>query len=180
MDALLLIDFQKDFLAKDGRMLIGPERAERLITVANRLIDYFKKNGSVPVFIGSEFSRTDIPGNLFRRFAALKRSDGAQLDQRINKEGCPYFPKSKSDAFSNPDLAAHLKKHRASRVYVIGVYTEGCIRATSIGARKKGYQVVLVADAVSSNRRFKHEWALSYLRKRGVTLVDSDHLLMQS
>jgi nicotinamidase-related amidase len=38
MDALLQIDFQKTFFAKDGRMPIGPERAG-LIMVANRLID---------------------------------------------------------------------------------------------------------------------------------------------
>jgi nicotinamidase-related amidase len=179
MEALLLIDLQKDFLAEDGRMPIGPERAERLIMVANRLIDSFKKNGGVPIFIGSEFSKKDVIGNFFRRFAALKGSDGAQLDQRLHKEGCPYFPKSKSDAFSNPNLDAHLKKHGASRLYVSGVYSEGCIRATAIGARKRGYQVVLVADAISSNSRFKHDWALSYLRKRGVTLADSEHLLMQ-
>jgi nicotinamidase-related amidase len=51
-------------------------------------------------------------------------------------------------SFSNPNMDAHLKKHGASRLYVSGVYSEGCIRATAIGARKKGYHVVLVAHEV--------------------------------
>lgn len=177
MYALLLIDFQKDFFVADGRMSLGSEQAEHLIVVANRLINLFHNNGSVVIFIGSEFKRTDFVGNLFRRFSALKGSDGAYLDPRINSKGCPYFPKSKSDAFSNPDLDAYLKKRRVSSIYVCGVYSEGCIRATAVGARKKGYQVSLIVDAVLSNRRFKHNWALSYLSKRGVTLVSSENLL---
>jgi nicotinamidase-related amidase len=177
--ALLLIDIQKDFFAADGRMPLNSKQAEHLIVVANRLINLFHNDGGVVIFIGSEFKKTDFVGNLFRRFSALKGSDGAHLDPRINSKGCPYFPKSKSDAFSNPDLNAYLKKRRVSSIYVCGVYSEGCIRATAVGAIKKGYQVSLVADAVLSNRRFKHDWALSYLSKRGVTLVDSEHLLIQ-
>jgi nicotinamidase-related amidase len=175
--ALLLIDFQKDFFAADGRMSLTSEQAEYLIVVANRLIDLFHNNRGVVIFIGSEFNKTDFVGNLFRRFSALKGSDGAHLDPRINSKGCPYFPKSKSDAFSNPDLDAYLKKHRVTSIYMCGVYSEGCIRATAVGARKKGYQVSLIVDAVLSNRRFKHNWALSYLSKRGVTLVSSENLL---
>ncbi len=180
MDALLLIDFQKDFFAADGRMSLGSEQAEHLIVVADRLINYFQKNKGVVIFIGNEFNKADFVGNLFRRFAALKGSDGAQLDSRINSEGYPYFPKAKADAFSNPDLDTYLKKHAVSNIYLCGVYSEGCIRATALGAKKRGYQVSLVVDAVLSNRRFKHDWALSYLSNRGVTLVSSESLLMHA
>lgn len=167
MDALLLIDFPKDFLMKDGRMPINPERAEHLITVANELINHFKKNGRIVVFVGNEFSKTDFIPNLLRRGAALKGSDDAELDPRINKENSPYFTKSESDAFSNPDLDTYLKRHGVSRVYMGGVNSEGCIRATAVGAMKKGYQVPLIADAVSSNWRFKRNFALWYLCKHG-------------
>lgn len=179
MHALLLIDFQKDFFGADGRMSLSPKRAEHLIVVANKLINLFQKDGSLVIFIGNEFSKTDFIGNLFRMSAALKGSDGAKLDPRIHSKGHPYFPKSKSDAFSNPDLDAYLNKYGVSTIYMCGVYSEGCIRATAVSAKKKGYQVFLVVDAVSSNKKFKHDWALSYLSKRGVTLVGSEHLLMQ-
>ena len=96
MHALLLIDFQKDFFAAGGRMSLGSKQGDHLIVVANRLINYFQKNRGVVIFIGNEFSKTDFVGNLFRRFAALKGSDGAQLYPQINSEGYPYFPKSKS------------------------------------------------------------------------------------
>ena len=179
MYALLLIDFQRDFLAAEGRMSLGAKQAENLIVLANGLINYFENHKYLVIFIGNEFGKTDFVGNLFRRFAAIKGSNGSQLDPRIKGEGYPYFPKSKSDAFSNPNLDIYLKKHGVGTIYLCGVYTEGCIRATAISAKKKGYQVSLLVDAVSSNRKFKHDWALRYLSKRGVTLVSSEHLFTQ-
>ncbi len=159
-------------------MPLSSEQAERLIAIANKLIDYLKETGGKAIFIGNEFSKTDFMGNLFRRFSALKGSDGAQLDPRIYRDGCPYFPKSKSDAFSNPDLDTYLKKLGVGRIYVSGVYSEGCVRATAFGAKKRGYEVFLIADAVASNRRFKHQWALSYLLRHGVTILYSEQLLI--
>ena len=137
MYALLLIDFQKDFFAADGRMSLGSEQAEHLIVVANRLINLFHNNRGVVIFIGSEFNKTDFVGNLFRRFSALKGSDGAHLDPRINSKGCPYFPKSKSDAFSNPDLDAYLKKHRVTSIYICAEYTRKAVSGQRLLVQKR-------------------------------------------
>lgn len=154
--ALLLLDLQKDFLYADGRLPIPTAKADKLILVANHLIRHFQQRSNPVVLIGNEFSKTDWIGNWFRNKATVKSSDGTQLDPRLERESCPYFPKSKGDAFSNPDLDAYLRQQQTGSLCIGGVYTEGCIRATAVGAIARGYRVYLVTNAVASNSEWKH------------------------
>lgn len=61
--------------------------------------------------------------------------------------------KTHGDAFQATELDALLRARSAGTVYVSGLVTEGCVRATCLGALKRGYRVVLVADAHSSFHR---------------------------
>jgi nicotinamidase-related amidase len=61
--------------------------------------------------------------------------------------------KTHGDAFQDTELDALLRAKSIDTVYVTGLVTEGCVRATCLGALKRGYHVVLVADAHSSFHR---------------------------
>lgn len=61
--------------------------------------------------------------------------------------------KTQGDAFQDTELDALLKARSVGTVYVTGLVTEGCVRATCLGGLKRGYRVVLVSDAHSSFHR---------------------------
>jgi len=69
--ALLLIDLQIDFLADNGRMPVGGANAERVISVANRLVELFEERRWPIIVIFNQFKQSDFLGNFFRRYAAI-------------------------------------------------------------------------------------------------------------
>lgn len=69
------------------------------------------------------------------------------------REGDLVVDKTHGDAFEGTKLDQLLAQRSVGTVYVTGLVTEGCVRATSLGAVKRGYQVVLVSDAHSSFHR---------------------------
>lgn len=58
--------------------------------------------------------------------------------------------KTHSDAFLETNLGTVLKNQNIRNVIVTGLITHGCVRATCLGAKKAGYQAILVSDAHSS------------------------------
>lgn len=69
------------------------------------------------------------------------------------REGDLLLDKTQGDAFQDTQLDALLKAQSVGTVFVTGLVTEGCVRATCLGGLKRGYHVVLVSDAHSSFHR---------------------------
>lgn len=146
---LLLIDFQRDFLADDGRMPIARNQLEPLIAGANTAIAEARARGLPIVAIGNEFAPTDRVMNLLRRNAAVAGSPGAAWDERVPQNGAAYFAKTRGDAFSNERLRRHLAELGAEEVVLAGVMAKACVTATAKGALREGLKVRVAADAVA-------------------------------
>jgi nicotinamidase-related amidase len=161
--ALLLIDFQRDFLRDDGRMPIAADQREPVIAAANRAVVAAKARGDAVIAIGNEFPRGDW-GNFFRRFAALVGSDGAI-------EGARYFAKWRGDAFCNPDLGVWLNALGVRELTLAGVYAGGCVSATARGALARGYSVAVLSDAVADRSDAARARALKRFERAGATIA---------
>lgn len=59
----------------------------------------------------------------------------------------PVVHKSYGDAFEETDLESVLAERRVGRLFVAGAQTDECIRSTLHGAITRGYDVILVGDA---------------------------------
>ena len=177
MNALLLIDIQIDFLSDNGRMPVGAANAERVISVANRMVALFEERGWPIIVIYNQFKKSDVMGNFFRRYAAVEGSDGGRMDPRVLVHDARSFSKAKSSAFTNPDFCAYLKMTGIDHVVICGVYAEGCVRATAFDAQRAGLDTVVLSDGVASNRKPKYKWALSHLRKRGIRTISFEEYL---
>jgi nicotinamidase-related amidase len=148
--ALLLIDFQHDFLARDGRMPIASDQLEPLIAGANRAIAEARSRGIPIVAVGNEFDPNDRIMNVLRRGAAIAGTPGAAWDPRVPTDGARYFPKTRGDAFSNDAFRRHLVDELGvDDVLLAGVYAKACIAATARGARRAGLRVTVLEDAVA-------------------------------
>jgi len=178
--ALLLIDFQIDFLSDNGRMPVGEENANRIISTANRLIDIHKERHWPIIVIYNQFKKSDVIGNFFRKHAAVEESAGGRLDPRLYVDDAPLFPKSSSSAFTNPNLSGYLRENSIGHVVICGVYAEGCVRATALDAQRANLRTTLISDGVASNRKFKYKWALSHMQKRRIQVVSLHDYLESS
>lgn len=168
--AVLLLDLQVDFLdSKKGRMPVGAEGAARVISAACSVLH----GGAIPavltVAIVNAFPRSQFLANLFRNGAAVAGSPGAELDPRVPwSPETPVFTKTQANAFSNPQLHGYLQARSVTRACVIGVFAEGCVRATALGARALGYDVCVPLEGIATNARWKQWLAQRSLRAHGV------------
>jgi nicotinamidase-related amidase len=170
--ALLLIDFQRDFIQANGKMPVDQKQVESLLISANTAVRQARAEGALIIRIGNEFKRAD-PINIFRRFAAVEGSPGAMWDGRVSAQDSVYFPKWRGDAFCNPRLWEFLKQHAVQEVTLAGVYAGACVTATAKGALRRGLAVNVPALAVADASEHKRNKALMRLKRLGVTVLDN-------
>lgn len=169
--ALLLIDFQVDFLADDGRMPVARDQVEPVLAATRAAIARAQARDDLIVQIGNEFRPHDLVGNLMRRGAAVSGSPGARWDPRLAAPGAVYLAKWKSDAFCNPALEKLLREHRIQDVIVAGLYARARVTATTKAALARGFQVHVLNDAVACRSGSSREAALGRLRGSGAQIV---------
>jgi len=90
-----------------------------------------------------------------------------------NHESVPVIAKSRPSAFSNPDLDSLLRARGVQVLYVLGVFAEGCVRATVLDAVQRGYTVRVLEEAVASNAGWKKRFALWAMKRGGADIVSS-------
>lgn len=170
--ALLLIDFQRDFIHPEGRMPVHTEHMQPMFTHTRAALESARDAGWPIAAIVNAFHRWD-PGNLFRRFAAVEGSPGAALDDRMDLSDATVFSKRRGDAFSNPELHAWLQSQKVERVVLCGVYANGCVAATARGALKLGYRVTVLTDAIAAGSDAALERGIQRCARLGAQLTTS-------
>lgn len=70
-----------------------------------------------------------------------------------------------------PEYLEHLKKINKRQILVTGIETHVCVYQTARDLHAHGYQVHVVADAVSSRHEFDHHGAISRMREEGITIT---------
>ena len=164
------MDLQVDFLNPTGRWPVDRDGAARVLAVANTVLADGLP-GALPVIVMNAFPRAHVLANFFRRHAAIEGSSGAQLDPRIClPAGTPTFTKAAASAFSNPTLHPFLQAQAVTTLCIIGVFAEGCIRATALAGRALGYPVWVPLDAIATNAPWKLRLATWFMRRHGVVL----------
>ena len=168
--AALLLDLQTDFLASSGaRMPVGEVEANRVLAAANSVLAGQALIGALPVLVVNQFPRSAWIPNLFRNGAAVAGTTGASLDARLRAAPTVrLFTKASSSAFTNPELAPYLNANAVQKVFILGVYAEGCVRATAIEAVRLGYEVVVPLEAVGTNSELKRRFAFWAMRRAQV------------
>jgi nicotinamidase-related amidase len=126
----------------------------------------------LPILIVNHFSAADRIANFFRNQAAITGTKGAALDDLIQGASAyKTFSKSSSSAFTNRDLHPFLQSQGITDLYILGVFAEGCVRATVADARKLGYPVTVIADAIATNAPWKKRLALWSMTRSGASVI---------
>lgn len=171
--AVLLMDLQRDFLDRAaGRMPVDESGAQAVLRVANDVLAKRTLAGALPILVMNQFPASSRIANFLRKGAAIAGSTGAEFDGRLERSGSEkVITKASPSAFSNPELEPFLRAHGVKDLYVLGVFAEGCVRATALDAVKSGYSVHVIADAVASNSAWKKAFALWAMARAGAEIL---------
>jgi len=134
--ALLVIDVQQGLFRKSTPIY----QAERLLTNIETLVARAHAAG-VPVVYVQHASDKVLPyGSVDWQLHPWLKPTSADL----------LVEKQHGDAFEETTLQSELAARGIDRVVAVGLVTHGCVKATCLGAKARGYTVVLAADGHSS------------------------------
>lgn len=165
--ALLVIDVQQGFFVKS----IPIFRADELLTNINSLVDRAHALGVAVAFVqhGNKESLKE-GSDEWRLHPALKPSDGDLFIQKCH-----------GSAFEDTPLEGTLKERGIRTVVVAGLVTHGCVKATCMDGKKRGFEVVLVKDAHSSFNKDAERLITEWNEKLGAgtaTLISAGELFL--
>jgi nicotinamidase-related amidase len=171
--ALVLIDFQNDYLRPDGLMAVAQNQVDPMLNAAHAMIQAARKNAIDVIYVRDEFSRFEFVRNLLRNDAALRYEAGSALDPRLDGTAGVYFNKDHGDAFSNSEFGFHLEAHKLGNLVIAGVYAGGSVAATALDAIKRGYKVTVISDAIAGSNDEARDKALAELKGAGAQIETS-------
>lgn len=154
-DALIIVDVQRDFLPGGS---LGVPRGDEVVPALNRYIAAFIRH-DLPVIAtrdwhpaghcsfqarGGPWPPHCVAGSEGARFAStLELPRGAMLISKATTADLDAY-----SGFQGTELDAHLRRAGASRLFVGGLATDYCVLNTVRDARRLGYEVMLLADAI--------------------------------
>ena len=171
--ALLLIDFQSDFLDDVGRMPVARNQVSPVLEAAGKAVVAARAKGQLIVAIGNEFRRADWLMNIIRRRAAIEGEPGTRWDPRLPIEDGVYLPKWSSSAFTNPALVGLLKQHDIQTLLLTGLFARACVSATAKDALKAGFEVQIIGNAIACASDKSRATALSRLLRAGAQIFEA-------
>jgi nicotinamidase/pyrazinamidase len=185
-DALLAVDVQNDFLPGGA---LGIAHGDAVVAPLNRLLAAWRARG-LPVFLSRDWHPAGhcsfaerggpwpvhcVAGTSGAAFSPLLVA--APQDVLISKA-----TRLDQDAYSALDgtpLAEELRRAGVRRLFVGGLATDYCVRATGLDARAAQLDVVVLSDAVCAVDVQPGDGAraLAELAAAGCTLVTTDEVL---
>jgi len=169
--ALLVIDMQIDYIDENGKFPIEKNQINSLIETVNNIIGDFHDDNYQIIYIRRLFRKNDIQ-NIFRNFAVVEGTAGAEIDPRINILSDNIFDKYTPSAFSNKRFENFLIKNQINELYVCGVMADECVYETALSAFNSGYIVNYYANAVGSSSVKNIENAIEKLKSKGINIIE--------
>ena len=154
-DALIVVDVQNDFLP--GGALAVPA-GDAVVPVLNRYITRFDQQ-NLPIFATRDWHPPahcsfraqggPWPPHCVAGTPGAELARGLVLPARTQLISKATRPESDAySGFQGTDLAARLRELGCRRVFIGGLATDYCVRATALDALAAGFEVVVLRDAV--------------------------------
>jgi nicotinamidase/pyrazinamidase len=192
--ALLIVDVQKDFCPGGSLAVAG---GDEIIPLINNYIRLFQENG-LPILASRDWH--PITSVHFKTRGGIwpvhcvQGSEGAQFHPKMRlPENVIILSKGMSperdDEYSDFQAVTEqgvpfpefLDERGISRLYISGIATDYCVKATVIDALNKGFTVTILKDAICGVdlKPGDSARALDEMIAAGATLADIDELQKQ-
>jgi len=132
--ALIVVDVQFGLFTRETPIYMADELIKNINTLINRAY-----SAKVPVFFIQHCSeRLKQGSNEWQLHSKLQFSDDDT-----------FITKTKPNSFFGTSLKKELDVRQIKKVVIVGVWTHNCVQATCKGAKRLGYEVILVKDGHS-------------------------------
>jgi len=185
--ALILVDIQNDF-CPGGALAVA--EGDKVVPVVNRLMPHFPLVVSTLDWHPANHVSFRDQGGPWPPHC-VQQTFGAELHPALDRQQIEHtFRKASTperDAYSEFEgvddaggsLDQYLKARGVNRVYVAGLATDYCVRATVLDALRLGYETFVVTDAVRAVNVQPDDGAkaLAEMQAQGARLVASNEML---
>lgn len=152
-DALVIVDPQNDFLPGGPLAVADGVRIFPPIRNIIKLFDYVIATRDWHPIDHHYFATHGGPWPLH----CLQNTEGAQFSPEFPREGVHDIISKGIDpntdgysGFAATDLADRLRTHQITRIFLCGLTTDYCVKATAIEAREYGFDAVVLLDAIAA------------------------------
>jgi len=175
-EALIVVDMQRDFMP--GGALPVPE-GDKIIPKVNEYIRKFREKGALIVATRDWHPENHISfkerGGPWPRHC-VQNTPGAEFVVELPEDAVIISKATEPDreaysGFEGTNLAEILRGKGVKRVYICGVATEYCVKATALDALKHGFEVYLLSDAVKGISPDGEKRALEEMKRAGVKIL---------
>lgn len=154
-DALVVVDVQNDFAHPDGSLYV-PGAMEAIPTIVEWLKKFEKKQ--LPIFLTMDWHPTrHISFDTWPEHC-VQSTWGAEIHEALLDIGLVYKTVFKGvdpneDQYSGfapaNGLGQKLNEHEVKRIFVVGLATDYCVKATVLDGLDNGFEVVVVSDGIA-------------------------------
>jgi len=177
LTVLTLLDLQRDYLHATGRMPVAQDQVPGLLKATNHVIAAMQERALPIIYVFNEFNPFEALGDFQRNFAAMRYEPGSVLDPRVNTAAGVYFATGGRDAFANPQFGEHLQLIGAGHLVLAGVHAGLSVLATAEAAKRRGYSVTVISDAVAAVNARTREAVLAKLEHDGIQVETSQQFI---
>ena len=104
---------------------------------------------------------------------------GVTIPELLPKVGFKKIEKMEFSLANIQEFLIELKNKKITNLIVCGIETHICIQQTVLDCLKKGFEVILISDAMSSRNRLDHETALQRMIQRGAILTTTESIIFE-
>ena len=97
--------------------------------------------------------------------------------RQVLREGVPVIEKTAFSCFGSEDFRKELIGLKKKTVLLCGIESHICLLQTALDAADRGYETIVIADAVSSRHPEDRETALNFLRAKDISVLSMDSVL---
>ncbi|WP_336945180.1 cysteine hydrolase [Asaia sp. HN010] len=174
--ALVLIEYQNDFLSEGGALHEGV-RAElartNMLAHTEALVRAARKKGVRIVWVPIEFAPgyPELSTAPYGILAGVKATNafrigswGAQIVQSLKPQEGDVVIAGKRGlcGFASTNLDFVLRQNGITRIALGGLLTDCCVESTMRSAYERGYDVVTLADCTATLSQAQHEAAIDF------------------
>jgi nicotinamidase/pyrazinamidase len=181
-DALVVVDVQTDFLP-GGALAVAS--GDRIFAPIDALAPRFRRVYATRDWHPPDHSSYAQHGGPWP-VHCVAGTRGAAFDQRLDLKNIDVVIDKGVDratdgysGFAATQLANDLRIHGIKRVFVCGLATDYCVKATALDAHSAGFATVVVADASAAVdvQPGDEAKALEELRAAGIAVVQSGDII---
>lgn len=174
--ALVIVDMTYGFV--DSKFRLGcSETGYPAVEATAKLLQKAREKG-IPVFYTKGFTESNESANGLWK-GGEKRSE---LENTIVEQIAPspnevVLQKRRPSAFFGTSLVDMLIYHRVDTVFVAGITTSGCVRATVVDAFSYNYRVIVPEECVGDRSQISHKVSLMDIHMKYGDVLKLDQVL---